>query len=192
MKRKVRVSSMTQRKVIAVVGMPGAGKSLFSKPALSRGIPVLVCGDVIREETERRGLSLTPESMAEVMLSIRREEGQAVVAERLIPKIRASKSSVVVVEGVRSMAEVEALRRGYSVATVAVHASPKTRYERLIKRARSDDPKTWHEFVDRDSRELSVGIGDVIALAEEMLVNETSPSSIEALSEAVISRVTTE
>ena len=181
---------MKRRKVIAIVGMPGAGKRLVSEPARSRGIPVLVCGDVIREETEKRGMSLTPENMGRVMLDIRRQEGPAVVAERLIPKIASSTSSVAVVEGVRSMDEVDALRRSHTVAIVAVHASPTTRCDRLISRGRSDDPKSWEEFVERDSRELSVGIGNVIALAEEMLVNEASIDDLKAASELVISKVT--
>jgi dephospho-CoA kinase len=73
---------------------------------------------------------------------------------------------------------------------VAVHASPRTRCERLISRGRSDDPKNWEEFVERDSRELSVGIGNVIALAEEMLVNEASIDDLKVASELVISKVT--
>jgi len=180
---------MRKQKVIAIVGMPGAGKGFVSQPARSQGIPVLVCGDVIREETKRRGLPLTPDNMGRVMLAIRREEGPAVVAERLVPKIASSRSTVAVVEGVRSMAEVDAFGRDYAVTIVAVHASPKTRCERLITRARSDDPKSWEEFVERDSRELRVGIGNVIALAGQMLVNEGSPEDIRRASEFVISKV---
>jgi dephospho-CoA kinase len=123
------------------------------------------------------------------MLAIRQEEGPAVVAKRLIPKIASSAAPLLVVEGVRSVAEVQALRRDHTVVVVAVHSSPKTRYERLAARGRSDDPMSWEEFVDRDARELGVGIGDVIALAQEMLINETSFEDMSAASEAVLSRV---
>jgi dephospho-CoA kinase len=169
--------------------MPGAGKGIVSKAASARGVPVLVCGDVVREETEKRGLPPTPENIGSVMLEIRREHGTAVVAERLIPKIQESTSPVVIVEGVRSMAEVNALRRDHPVTIVAVHASPKTRYERLTARGRSDDPKSWAEFEERDSRELSVGIGNVIALAQEMLTNEASIEDLTAASEGVLAKV---
>jgi dephospho-CoA kinase len=183
---------MVKLSVIAIVGMPGAGKSLVSAVAQSHQLPVLVCGDVIREETERRGLEPTRSNMAEVMLAIRRKEGPTVVAERLIPKIESSASPVVVVEGVRSMAEVRALRKHHSVAVLSVHASPRTRYERLKARGRSDDPKSWEEFSERDLRELGVGIGDVIALADGMLVNETEEKALEAASEAILSKMARE
>jgi dephospho-CoA kinase len=128
--------------------------------------------------------------MAEVMLAIRREDGPAVVAERLMPKMESSPSHVIVVEGVRSMAEVWALRNHHSVTILCVHASPRTRYERLRARGRIDDPKNWEEFSERDSRELSVGIGDVIALSDEVLINENEETALEAASEDVLSRVT--
>ncbi|RLE50386.1 MAG: dephospho-CoA kinase, partial [Candidatus Methanomethylicota archaeon] len=35
-------------------------------------------------------------------------------------------------------------------------------------------PKNWMEFHERDFRELKVGIGNVIALADYMIVNEVS------------------
>jgi dephospho-CoA kinase len=180
---------MKKQKVITIAGMPGAGKGFVSSAASARGIPVFVCGDVIREETARRGLPPTPENMGAVMLDIRQQEGPAVVAERLIPKLEASSSQMGIVEGVRSMAEVDALRKHHAVTIVAVHASPKTRYDRLVKRGRSDDPKSWEEFLDRDSRELGVGIGNVIALAQEMLVNEGSAEDFQAASERVVSKV---
>ena len=66
--------------MIAIAGMPGSGKAIVSKVAFSRQIPVLVCGDVVREETKRRGLAPTPENTGKVMLAIRREKGPAVVA----------------------------------------------------------------------------------------------------------------
>jgi len=186
------LSPAKRQRILAIAGMPGSGKGIFSKAVSSRGIPVLVCGDVVREETKKRGLAPTPENTGKVMLAIRQEEGPAVVAERLIAKIASSAAPLLVVEGVRSMAEVEALRRNHTVAIVAVHASPKTRFDRLVARGRSDDPKTWEEFAERDARELSVGIGDVIALAQEMLVNESSFDDMSTATEAVLSRMAKE
>ena len=57
---------------------------------------------------------------------------------------------------------------------VAVHASPETRFTRLSNRRRSDDPNAWEVFHERDMRELSVGLGNVIAMAEQMIVNDTN------------------
>jgi len=161
-----------KKRVIAILGMPGAGKGIASEAARRLGLEVLVLGDVIREETERRGLEPTPENVGSVMLQVRRDEGPAVVVRRLVPKIEASGSQTLIVEGIRSEDEVQELRSKYDVVTVGIHASPKTRFQRLLARGRSDDPKTWNTFYERDSRELNVGLCRVIALADILLLNE--------------------
>ena len=45
-------------------------------------------------------------------------------------------------------------------------------FERIRRRNRPGDPRTWEEFVARDMTELGFGIGNVIALADYMIVNE--------------------
>ena len=73
---------------------------------------------------------------------------------------------------------------------VAVHASPRTRFSRLSTRGRRDDPKSWEEFVARDMKELGFGIGDVIALADVMVVNEDkSPEEVASEALEAVKRV---
>ena len=180
---------MQQKRVIAISGMPGAGKGVASEAGKSLGFEVLVLGDVIREETERRGIEPTPKNMGTVMLELRANEGVAVVAKRLLPKIENARSSTVIVEGVRSMHELQELQSKYEVITVAIHASPKTRFQRLLSRKRSDDPNTWEVFFERDSRELNVGLGHVIALADLVLINEGTIVDLQTQFKREISRI---
>jgi dephospho-CoA kinase len=161
------------KKAIGVAGMPGAGKSLVTRTANEMGYSVVVMGDVVREETAKRGLSLTPENVGIVMLKLRDEEGPAVVAKRCVPKIEDAKSDVVLIDGLRSTYEAEEYRRHFkNFVTIAVHASTETRFQRLFRRKRSDDPQGWESFCQRDMRELSVGLGNVIATADYMIINE--------------------
>ena len=169
-----------KKKVIAISGMPGAGKGVAAEAARQLGFGVLVLGDVIREETERRGLEPTPKTMGDVMLDVRSKEGPAAVARRLLPKVDANEATVVVIEGIRSQDELTELKSKFDVSTVAIHASPRTRFQRLLLRDRSDDPKTWDTFYERDLRELNVGLGQVIALADILLVNEGTISELQA------------
>jgi dephospho-CoA kinase len=179
----------TRKRVIAISGMPGAGKGVASDAARNLGLEVLVLGDVIREETERRGLEPTPKNVGSVMLQVRKDEGPAVVAKRLLPKIEGSPSSIVVVEGVRSEDEIRELKSKFEVITVGIHASPKTRFQRLLTRGRSDDPKSWDTFYERDSRELNVGLGHVIALADILLINEGTIDELQLNFKAALSRL---
>jgi dephospho-CoA kinase len=44
----------------------------------------------------------------------------------------------------------------------------------LVSRGRSDAPRDRQEFDERDRRELGWGLGETIALADALIVNEGS------------------
>lgn len=163
----------TQKFVVGLGGMPGSGKSLVVEAARELGYSIVTMGDVIRGETQKRGLEPTPSNVGKVMLELRAEGGNYVVAKKCIPKIEAQSTRCVLVDGLRSLHEAEIFKSNFdSFTLIAVHAPPKVRFSRLVRRARSDDPSTWEVFHERDMRELGVGLGNVIALAEKILVND--------------------
>lgn len=180
---------MKERIVVGVAGMPGAGKGTVREILQEMGYPVVVMGDEIREEAKRRKLEPTPENLGMVMLKLR-EEGPAVIAKRCIPKMEKAKEEVVVVEGIRSLHEVDEFKKHFPNFTlIAIHASPETRFRRLFQRKRSDDPKGWETFMERDSRELSVGIGTAIAAADHMIVNEGTKAQLKRKTQEVLKEV---
>lgn len=167
--------------VIGTAGMPGSGKATLKILAENMGYPVVVMGDEIREETKRRGLEPTPENIGKIMLQIREEDGPTAVVKRCLPKIQNADSNVLLVDGIRSIQEVDEFKKHFeSFVLIAIHSSPEVRFQRLSKRKRSDDPKGWDVFHERDMRELSVGQGNVIALADYMIVNETTYDEFKA------------
>ncbi len=157
--------------LVVVAGMPGAGKSIIADTARRLGIPVYNMGDVIREETLKTFGIITPDTMRETSRLVREKYGKTYVAEKTLEKIKEN-NGIVLIDGVRSLEEVEVFRRKGRVIIVAIHASPKTRFRRLLRRRRAGDPTTWEEFVKRDMVELGFGLGNVIALADYMIVNE--------------------
>jgi hypothetical protein len=69
--------------------------------------------------------------------------------------------------------EVEEFKSHFSkFSLIAICSSPEARFQRLFRRRRSDDAKGWDAFHERDIRELSVGVGNAIAMAEYTVVNE--------------------
>ncbi|MCK5625280.1 flagellar hook-basal body complex protein FliE [Candidatus Bathyarchaeota archaeon] len=164
---------MRNKTVIGVVGMPGSGKSIVDDVAVKLGFSIVIMGDIIREAVEKKGLKPTSENIGKIMLEIRAEEGQDAVAEKCIQKIKTVKSQEIIVDGIRSLAEVKLFRKTFpKFKLLSIHSSPKTRFHRIFNRGRSDDPSNWTIFADRDFRELSVGIGPVIAMADHVITNE--------------------
>lgn len=176
-------------RIVAVTGMPGAGKSTATRDLVQSGWSRVVMGDVIRAETKRRGLGADATGTGEVMRLLRKERGPSAVADLCLEYIASARSEKVVVDGIRSMDEVEAFRKKARVLLVAIAASPARRYQLLKERGRSDDPLTLEMFGARDRRELGVGIGEAIALADETVSNErNTPDELAAETASLVVR----
>ena len=176
-------------KLVVVTGMPGAGKSEVAITFRNANVPVIVMGDVIREEVHKRGLEPDPTNTRKVMLELRDENGPGAVAMQCVNDLKQTTAELVVVEGCRSVAEIQVFDDyAEKVITVCVHASPATRFKRLRERGRDDDPSDWSVFRERDIREISVGLGGVIALSDIMLVNEGTVDELHELSQNVVKR----
>src|SRR5437879_5076781 len=158
--------------IVAITGMPGAGKSTAAKALESRGLKRIVMGDVIREEVGRRGLEPDEKNTANVMLELREMYGPGAVAEVCLRSLKTMKEEVVVIDGIRSYAEVEVFARMGKVKLIAIHASRERRFKLLTERGRGDAPTSRGSFDERDKRELSIGVGNAVALADESLSNE--------------------
>lgn len=166
-------------KLIGLTGMPGSGKGAAHKVAEELRIPIVSMGDIVRKEAERLGLPLTCEVLGGVALCLR-AEGQDAIAkrsQRLIAKIikEQPNTRAILIDGIRSVEEWKYFRRVHrNISLVSIVASPKTRFERLVKRKRSDDYNDWSSFENRDLREILLGIGGVIALSDYSIINETT------------------
>jgi dephospho-CoA kinase len=175
------VVALQVKKAVIFCGMPGSGKSIGATVAKELKIPVCVMGDVVREEVTHQQLPHSPQSLGKVMLELREQFGDAIIAERCIDKIQQFSSPHVVIDGARSEPELRAFQQAFDcVIIVAVHASPKIRFQRLQKRGRADDAFTKEVFNERDARELDIGLGRIFTQADVMLVNEGNLEELKA------------
>lgn len=157
-------------KLIITAGMPGAGKEEFLIAAGDRGIPFARMGDTVREFYARRGKEDEELSTGQFASAERERHGFDIWARRTLERMS---GDVFIVDGCRSREEISAFRGiADDVCVIGIYASPKTRYERLVKRARDDAPKDVKEFDERDAREISWGLADTLALADFMISNE--------------------
>ena len=168
--------------IVCLTGMPGAGKSTIAEALKSKGFEKITMGDAVRAEAARRKLEPTGENLGKLMLELREKNGYGAVAELIKDQIANSKSNVIIIDGVRSIAEVEVLKKFGTVKILAIHASAQTRFGFLSGRARSDAPIDRKDFAKRDSREMGIGMSESIALADETISNNnlTIPQLIDA------------
>ena len=157
--------------VLILTGMPGAGKEELVSVALEMGYQVRRMGDVVRAEASKKGIP--PQDVGKFAHGERQLHGYDIWAKRIVPLVGDGDT---LIDGCRGMSEVNVFRAAFGdhVKVVAVHSSPSTRYPRLVNRGRSDAPRDRQEFDERDKRELSWGLGETIALADTLIVNEST------------------
>ena len=151
--------------------MPGAGKSTIVTKLKEQGYQAFSLGDGVREEAKRRNLEPTGENLGNLMLELREKNGPGAVAELIKESIQNSNHEIIIIDGIRSIHEINVLKETGNLKLLAVEASSNTRFNFLSERKRSDDPLTREKFEERDNREISVGLQEIIKLADESIEN---------------------
>jgi dephospho-CoA kinase len=169
-------TKQNKRLIICLTGMPGAGKSTVANSLKEKGFLVITMGDIVREEARQRNLEMTDDNLGNLMLKLRNDLGPGAIAHLILKNVEkeivnGDISGNIVIDGIRSIAEVEVLKTIGHVKLLAIHAATITRFGHLKERARSDAPIIRDNFIIRDKRELTVGISEAIALADETLSN---------------------
>lgn len=152
--------------------MPGAGKSTVADFLKDKGFYVVTMGDVIRKKAIEENLPLDDKSLGKLMKDFRKNYGNDIIAKLTVMRIKElTDRCLVVVDGVRSYDEYKVLENIGFVKLLAIHASSNIRYEHIINRERSDIPENHEIFLQRDEREMGIGISKAIALADESISN---------------------
>lgn len=169
-------------KIIAIVGMPGAGKSEATRILKERGFFTVRFGAIVTEDyLKNKGKVVNEKNERIVRERLRKKYGMAAMAKLSIGKINnALKKSNVAIDGMYSWEEYLFLKKKYKgrFFVVAIYASPKTRQKRLGKR--KVRPLTPKECASRDYAQLEkLKTGGPIADADFTLVNEGSLNDLE-------------
>jgi dephospho-CoA kinase len=169
------------QRTLALVGMPGAGKTLCAQHLAARGFFQFRFGGIVEDEVKRRGLPVTPENERLVREEFRAQEGMDAIAKRALPHLRSGMQAhqTLIIDGLYSFSEYRLLRRelGEDMVVVAIVAARGLRYARLA--ARPIRPLTAHEAEQRDWQEIErLEKGGPIAIADYTLINDGSTEDL--------------
>lgn len=179
-------------RALALVGMPGAGKTLCAKHLEERGFSQFRFGSIIVDEVVRRGQPITPENERVVREEMRREGGMDAIAKRALPELhkRLETNPVIIIDGLYSFSEYKLLREEFEdqMVVIAIVAPRAQRYARLA--SRTDRPLTAEQAAARDRQEIeTLEKGGPIAIADYTLVNDTSPDGLLGKLDALLSEL---
>jgi len=182
---------MHMRKVVAIVGMAGSGKSEVAKVFEHKGYARVRFGDMTDIELRKRNLEINEANERHIRELLRKELGMAAYAILNQPLIdEALKTTDVVADGLYSWEEYLSFKTHYpdNFFVIAIYCSPKTRYARLAKR--DVRPLTFEEASSRDKSEIeNLNKGGPIAMADYVISNESSLDYLRIQAEVVLSRL---
>lgn len=186
-------------KIICVVGMPGAGKSLVSDELVKQGFAYLRFGQITLDKVKELGLEPTEVNEKKIREGFREEKGMAAFAILNTPKIdELLERSNVVVDGLYSWAEYKILKEKYGEAmyVLAVYAPPKIRHKRLRDRSIVDDPKQrFRSLTEKDARARdyaeieNIEKGGPIAMADFTIINTGMIEEVKEKTNEILSEI---
>lgn len=168
-------------RTLALVGMPGSGKTLCATHLAKKGYFQFRFGSIVTNEVERRGWLINPENERIVREELRRNEGMDVMAKRALPKLYEALEThqTIIIDGLYSFSEYKTLRKEFpeSMIVVAITAPRSLRYQRLSQRPIR--PLTPEQAEQRDWQEIeTLEKGGPIAIADYTLVNDNTTEAL--------------
>jgi len=162
-------------KIIAFVGLAGAGKSAAVDYITEKGYPKVYFGGVIYAAMNKAGIEITPESQQKFREEIRDAEGKDFVVKRVVEQTRElidAGQHRIVLDGLYSWTEYKILKHEFpgELSVVAIVAPKRLRHRRLTNRP--ERPFTQKEADERDWSEIeNLEKGGPIAIADHFIIN---------------------
>ena len=136
--------------IIGLTGTIASGKDVAADALKKRGFIALSLSDEVREEANARGVELTKENLQKLGNDMRKESGKGILAQKILMKITNPQKNYVI-NGIKNPAEVAELKNWPSFYLIAIDSPPQTRFQKMMTRNRSSDPKNFYEFTKLDT-----------------------------------------
>ena len=189
-----------EHKIVCVVGMPGAGKSLVSDELMKQGFLYIRFGQITLDKIRELGISLTEANEKKIREDLRKKHGMAAFAVLNIPKIdKLLEKSHAVIDGLYSWSEYKVLKEKYGkrMYVLAVYAPPGLRSKRLKERKikKGDKDRRFRPLQEKETRARdyaeieNLEKGGPIAMADFTIVNTGTIAQLKKQVKAIIKDV---
>jgi dephospho-CoA kinase len=171
-------------RIIGITGTLGAGKGTIVNYLQKKyGFVHFSVRDFLTEEIKKRNLPVNRDTMTNVANELRIKYSPAYIVEQLYEKAKQSgKDSII--ESIRNIGEVNALRQLEGFRLLAVDAPPELRYKRIQERKSATDAISYETFLENEKREMTStdptqqNLSACMAVADFRLMNDGTYESL--------------
>lgn len=142
-------------RIIGITGTLGAGKgTIVDYLVKHHGFVHFSVRGYLTGIVKQRGLEVNRDTLVLVANELRAANTPSYIAEELYREA-AQHGGDCIIESIRTVGEVNALKSKGSFWLFAVDAEPQLRYSRITERASETDKVSYETFIDNEKREMS-------------------------------------
>ncbi|MEI6850119.1 MAG: AAA family ATPase [archaeon] len=139
--------------IIGVTGSIAAGKETLTSFLREKGFIYFETSKIIKDELFKRGLEDTRWNMQNIGDEFRESLGPGAWMKIMLDRTEPGKNYIF--DSLRNGKEAEFLKENVKdFVLIAVDADQKVRFDRILKRNKVHDPKTWEDFLKVDERDF--------------------------------------
>lgn len=175
-KNRIENWQMRNKKIIAIVGLPGVGKTDAANYFKEKGIPSITFGQAINKYIEDNKLAHTEKNHKKIRLELRHKYGMAAMAIINEKKIEETlkNNMILIIDGLRSWQEYTYLKKAMpkiKIYILAIYADKKLRWDRLMERKHRN--KLYGEERDLDEL-IGINMAPTVAYSDFLVKNNFS------------------
>lgn len=180
-------------KILAVVGLAGAGKSEVVDYITHKGFPKVYFGGVVLQAVKDADLDVNPENERMMREKLRDDEGKDVIANRIVKQINDlidAGQKLIIADGLYSWTEYKILKHEFpgKLDLIAVVAPRHLRYHRLEHRPIR--PLTREQSQTRDWSEIeNLEKGGPIAIADHFVINDGNMTDLHQNTDTILEEI---
>jgi dephospho-CoA kinase len=180
-------------KVIGVIGLNGSGKDEVVKYLNQKyGVPLISVGDIVRALAAAQGIEPTRDNLDLITQNCFAQYGEGYFVKQIIEKIRQNQWRIAGISGIRSPADIEAVRQAIGVSFILINvyvSDPRVRYERVRQRGSQRDRISYQDFIrqDHDSENI-FHIQAAAGLANYSLANDGTLATLHQEIDALVAK----
>jgi dephospho-CoA kinase len=167
---------MQNKIIIGLVGQIASGKGTVAE-YLEKNYNATTYrfSTILRDVLKRLHVDISRENLQDLSTILRQRFGEDLLAKVMAGDVKKTDNNIVVIDGIRRMADIKYLKELKNFKLLSVVADPKIRYTRLIERSENsgDNQKTFKDFLADQIKEADAEIPEVMKNADIKINNDT-------------------
>ncbi len=183
---------MAEKKIIGLVGPIASGKGTAKKYLQEKyGAVEFRFSSILRDALDILGIEQTRDNIIALSTWGRENFGSDLLAKAMSKKIAASENSLIVIDGIRRLSDIDHIKELPGFHMLAINADPKIRYKRSVERNENpgDAEKSYETFLKDHEKETEITIPETMAAAEKEIKNNDSLEELQKALDDIMAKI---